>query len=683
MSFSYLMWHMTSKSHTKVGKWINSNMGTQPVLVSDVNPLLRTTVATNTLAAHGYFRGTADYDEIVQKDPKKAKIQYIVDFGPLFRIDSIEYRNYPARMRALIDSTRVQSVLHKGDGFDVSTLDEERQRLSTLFRNNGYYFYQPGSSSYLADTIQNPLNVQLRLQYNDSIGSLSSRQWKIGRTHIYLRRNNERQETTDSISRRRLTIHYNGKRPPVKARVFMSDVLLRPGMMYSEKKFRESINRLQRFNAFSNIDLTLVPTDTTQENSLLDLNVNCTLDKPWDASIEGTLTGKTSSRFGPGAEFTLTRKNPFRGAEKLSFNLYGSYEWQFGGSATGNKLARNSYEYGYGVTLDMPTLLLPNVIKRKLRLDPSTRIKLSNAVLNRGSYFNRHILSAELSYTYHPNRFQEHTLTPLSLEYDYMRKHSAEFDKILEDNVYMRMMMQDQFMPQMKYSYSYTTQGKKADPVTASIAFSESGNILSLGYLCAGKSLGQKNKKMFGNPFAQFLKIESHLSKCWQFGGKSSVVAHTNIGVVWSYGNSEMAPYSEQFFVGGANSIRAFTSRSIGPGSFKAETAESSYATQVGDFKFVANVEYRPHLFGSLYGAAFLDLGNVWNLKNNLCAKTFFEDMALGTGIGIRYDLDFFVFRLDWGIGLHLPFDTGKSGYFNINHFKDVQTLHLAIGYPF
>ena len=167
-------------------------------------------------------------------------------------------------------------------------------------------------------------------------------------------------------------------------------------------------------------------------------------------------------------------------------------------------------------------------------------------------------------------------------------------------------------------------------------------------------------------------------------------------GVIWAYGNKTIAPYSEQFYVGGANSIRAFTIRSIGPGRFHpAENATYSYVDETGDIKLEANVEYRFRILsnlmgGNLNGAVFLDAGNVWLMRKDearpgaeFTLNRFFDSIALGTGVGIRYDLSFLVLRLDWGIALHVPYETVKPGYYNIPKFKDGMGIHFAIGYPF
>ena len=205
--------------------------------------------------------------------------------------------------------------------------------------------------------------------------------------------------------------------------------------------------------------------------------------------------------------------------------------------------------------------------------------------------------------------------------------------------------------------------------------------------MVAGKKWDAKDKKMFKNPFAQYLKLETDFRKTWQVGDHSQLVAHLNGGVIWAYGNSTYAPYSEQFYVGGANSIRAFNVRSIGPGAYFTDKAKISFMDQTGDIKLLANLEYRPRLFGNLYGAVFLDAGNIWALKDDgvrensqFKIKNVLKQTALGTGIGIRYDLDFFVLRLDWGIGLHVPY---KNGLYNMSGFGNSQSIHFAIGYPF
>ena len=206
-----------------------------------------------------------------------------------------------------------------------------------------------------------------------------------------------------------------------------------------------------------------------------------------------------------------------------------------------------------------------------------------------------------------------------------------------------------------------------------------------------GKKWNEKDKNIIGNPYAQFIKLTAELRQLYRISSKNHIATRLMAGVIKSYGNSEFAPYSEQFYVGGANSLRAFTVRSIGPGSYHpAEESRYSYLDQTGTFKLEANIEYRFNMFGDLNGALFVDAGNVWLLKKEenrpggeFKLSDFGRQIALNTGFGLRYDLQFMVLRLDFGIALHAPYDTGKKGYYNIPSFGKGFAWHFAIGYPF
>ena len=218
----------------------------------------------------------------------------------------------------------------------------------------------------------------------------------------------------------------------------------------------------------------------------------------------------------------------------------------------------------------------------------------------------------------------------------------------------------------------------------------EAGNLTAACYALAGKPFNEKDKQLLYNPFAQYVKLTTELHNNFRLTKNTRFVTRLVAGIVYSYGNSNVAPYSDQFYVGGANSIRAFTIRTIGPGHYATEKTKYSYMDQTGDFKLEANLEYRFPLFGSLQGALFLDAGNVWLIREDesrpggrLNMSTFFSDLALGTGAGFRYDMEFLVLRLDLGVAIHDPADRHRSGYYNIGKFKNGLALHFAIGYPF
>lgn len=687
--YALWIWNAFSQKDTKFAQWMTKTFGKAPVLMSWVNPELRSSVAQSVLTSHGYFNGKITNKTIETKNPKKARIRYEVDMGQLYTLDSIEYVNFPEAAKQLIDSTKDERLINKGDAFDVSTLDEERQRISALMRNHGYYFFQPSYASYLADTLKVPGQVQLKLQLADSLPERALHKWYIGKLDVNLKRT-FMEPMSDSLKRRRFTIHFNGRRPPVRARVIMKDVKLRTRQPYSYDKYLESANKLSSNGLFSMVDFKFTPRDSSELCDTLDMSLTCVLDKPYDFYIETDIKGKTNGYLGPNLTLGLTKRNAFRGGEKLNFNLYGSYEWQTGHDIEGSSTGINSYEYGGSASIEFPRLFIPRIRRYRFVTTPSTVVKGSVNIVNRAKYFRRHVISGEFTYNFQPKATSRHSFSPLVLEYDYMNKTTEKFEEILEESPYLKVAMMDVLIPKMRYVYTYTSPIKYRNPIYWETTISESANLASAIGTLFGNKWSKKEKQMFKNPYAQFVKIETDFRKTWSISEHTQLVGHINMGLVYSFGNSENTPYIEQFYVGGANSIRAFNVRTIGPGGFANPNRRFSYMDQTGDVKFVANLEYRTRLFGNLNGAIFLDAGNVWTVRDDgyrndakFKFNKAFDQLALGTGVGLRYDLDFFVLRLDWGFGLHLPYDTGKTGFYNIPSFRDGQSIHLAIGYPF
>lgn len=683
------IWNAFSGSDGKVAKWITKTFGKAPVLMSQVNPELRASVAKSVMRNHGYFHANVDYSIVPQKNPKKAKISYNVKANQLFTIDTVQYLNFPDVADSLIRVTGPERIIHRDDPFNVASLDAERIRITNLFRDNGYYYYQSGYASYLADTIAVPGKVQLRLQMADGIPENAKHKWYIGKIKINFMKQ-FMENLKDSFSHRHFTVCFNGRRPPIRPRIILRDLKLRPRQMYSYSKYLESANKINGSGLFNMVQFGFTPRDTTAACDTLDLTLTCVFNKPYDFYIETNYINKMSGRTGPQLVMGLTKYNAFRGGEKLDINLHGSYEWQTGNDMDNVSSGMNSYEYGADASIEFPRLIVPFLKRRRFFTTPSTVAKASLNVLNRPDYFKMHTASGEWTYRWQRKANKMHELSPLTLTYQYLNYTTEKFNEIMNDNPYLYATMQDVLIPKIRYTYKYTSPQTYCNPVAWETTVSEAGNILSLGYMVAGHKWSEKEKLMFKNAYAQFFKVETSLSKTWQLGNKSQLVGHVGAGVIYSYGNSEASPYSEQFYVGGANSIRAFTVRSIGPGSYKADNSRLSYLDQTGDVKLQMNLEYRFNIFGSLYGATFLDAGNVWSIRDDgyrngaqFKLKNALKEMAVGTGVGIRYDLEFLVLRLDWGLGLHVPYETEKGGFYNIPNFHDGQSLHFAVGYPF
>jgi hypothetical protein len=373
----------------------------------------------------------------------------------------------------------------------------------------------------------------------------------------------------------------------------------------------------------------------------------------------------------------------------------------------------NNYEYGADASVEFPRIIAPFFGGNRVRRDdqgrpvprrrffstPTTLAKASTDIIYRPGYYKMHVVSGEWTYRWQSSAQSRHEFSPLTVKYQFMNSHTADFDSLVVKNPYLAVTMQDYFIPEMRYTYTYTSPSNYQNPIRWETTLSESGNVVALYDLATGKKWNDKDKKMFKNPYSQFLKIETDFTKTWTLDAVSKLVGHINAGYIYYYGNSDWVPNSEMFYVGGANSIRAFTVRDVGPGAVKSFGNNAiDYLMRNGTIKFVCNLEYRRQLFGNLYGAVFLDAGNVWtppgdrygdaDLDNitslgNFKLRNFFREQAVGTGLGIRYDLDFLIIRLDWGLALHMPYDTGKSGFYNVESFKGSHTLHFAIGYPF
>ncbi|MBE6260700.1 MAG: hypothetical protein E7107_07735 [Prevotella sp.] len=706
-SWRVSVWNKYHDKDSKFAKWMTKNLGKQPVLMSWVNPELRAQVAQGVLRNNGYFNGQVGYDIIQRKNPKTAKIAYDVHPGRLYRLDSIGYFDFPAEADTLIQSTLDEAAIHKGDPFVVSRLDDERQRISSLLRNNGYYYYQPSYASYLADTFVVDGKAQLQLRMAKDIPVEATHKWYIGRVNINMKKT-MMEQPTDSIRGRFFTVRFSGKKPPIRTRVLMADMKLRPRQLFSYDNYQQSIAKINAMGLFAMTDFTFTPRDTTATCDTLDLTLNCVFDKPWDHYIETNFNARTIGRMGPELRMGVTRRNAFRGGELIDINIHGSYEW-----ATHGGSQMNNYEYGADASIEFPRIIAPFFGGNRIRRDkqgriirrrrfyttPSTLAKVSTDVIYRPSYYKMHVVSGEWTYRWQTSPQSSHEFSPLTVKYQFMNSHTDLFDSLQAENPYLFGTMEDYFTPEMRYTYIYNSPTDLLHPIRWETTLAESGNLLSLFYLAKGDSWSQKNKTLFKNPYSQFLKIETDFTKTWTLNQKSKLVAHLNAGYIYTYGNSNSAPLTEMFYAGGANSIRAFSVRGIGPGAFSTINEKAwNYLFQNGDVKLVANLEYRRQLFGKLFGALFLDAGNVWitnedfdNIEefnyifedSRFRLKNLFNDLALGTGVGLRYDLGFLVLRLDWGLALHLPYDTGKSGYFNIDGFKGNHTLHFAIGYPF
>ena len=683
----YNNWNDSSKG---LKGWLYRKWVKPPVLISEVKPEVRAKLMQQLLDDNGYFGSQVTYNiEPDKRNSKKAAIGYTLHVNKPYFIDSIQYLKESNKLNKFIDSVAKKSpYLQKGEIFCVDSLEAERVRIVNAMRNRGYYYFRPEYIEFLADSLITPGSVAIKLNLVNNIPNMAKLQYRTGKIEtIILRNSDETMGTPDTTmtSKGELIVYEPAR---LRKQLIPECITFRQGKLFTVRDMNLTQTRLSRLGIFGGIQINVLPADTNPENPLVDVYTTARFQSPIEATIQANLTSKSNSYLGPGVVLGLAHNNIFGGGEKLSVQANAEYEWQTGGDAN-KKL--NSYQLGITASLAFPRLLAPKFIRRTRRDLNWTTISIGANTLNRPQFFNIAEFNAGITYEWRATRHALNQLTLFKLSYTKLISHTPEFDSIMIQNPAIALGFQSQFIPQMSWTYTYDKffERERINGINFQAIVTEAGNIFDGLYSLFGVK-GQKT--LFGTPFSQFIKGQLQLVYNRRLFPKSDqwIVSRLLIGAEHPYGNSSQVPYSEQFYIGGANSIRAFTIRSLGPGSYRPPNQfRDGYFDQTGTFKLEGNVEYRFPIVSILHGAVFLDAGNVWLLKSDpqrpgglLTARTFWRDIALGTGVGLRVDIGVMVLRGDLGYGLHAPYYTGIDHYFNIK-FTKAFAFHLAIGYPF
>ena len=682
----YNHWSPNSKG---LKGWLYRKLASQPVLISRVRPEARVKMINTLLSNNGYFSSSAAYTlNYSSKNKRKASITYSVNVGKPYVIGHVTYLEGGTPLSQLIDSmARADSYLRQGKRYCLDSLNNTRINITNKLRDKGYYYFQPEYLQYEADSSLEKGVIDLRLVKSANIPNMAMVQYYTRRVTATVE-SSDGGGTPDTLQMRNCTLV---KMMPVKIKddLIPSCLSSKPGRPFKVGSMDRTQLRLSRLGIFNSINMSVSPVDsvTPEGNGLLDLDVKCALDKPLEVKFEVQGTSKSNSFIGPGLETSLTHKNLMGGGEQLSWNLNASYEWQTGKGSSYKNSDLNSYEFGSDVTLAIPRLLAPRFVDRSRRYLNWTRASLSASIMNRPNYFKMAQFGAKFSWEWHANKKSLNQFTPFKLTYSKVISKTAAFDSAMAANPAIAQSFKNTFIPEMEYSYTYDNSFGPNN-ITWSSTITEAGNLFAGMWAACG---AKGTKRLFGTPFSQFIKAQTQLVWSRNLGGGKSLVSRVFLGAAHAYGNSSQVPYSEQFYIGGANSVRAFTVRTIGPGSYHpAEQSINAYYDQTGTFKFETNWELRFPILGYFKGAIFVDAGNVWLLKDDalrpggqLKLKNFFDELAVGTGVGLRFDMSMLVVRADVGVGIHAPYDTGKRGYYNMTRFKDSLALHIAIGYPF
>lgn len=669
--------------------WLFKHFAAKPVLIKRVNPQARVDMINTILHNNGYFTSSASYQLNPSKNPKKAKISYDVYINPPYTIGNVEYIGEGEPLLQLVDSlARENRYLKTGNRYCLDSLNAVRIDITNAVRNRGYYFFRPEYLQYLADSVQDKGVIHLKLIEAANIPNNANRRYLTNDITAMVFNDDGVGEPDTIISRNCTLIKYEPVH--IKDHVIPGCIRARKGRQFRVNSIDRTQAALARLGIFSTVDIQVEPLDsiTPDGDGLLDLNIYCQLDKPWEVTFEMNGTSKSNSFIGPGVEIGASHKNAFGAGERFAVDIYGDYEWKTGGG-TYKGSDFDSYEIGVETKLDFPRLLAPKFLYPSRRYTNWTRFSLSADFMNRPGYFKMAQLSAAATWEWHANRYSRHELTPFRLTYSKFISRSDSLKLKMSNDSALAKRFTDVFIPKVEYTYTYDRDISYRDHINIMAGISEAGNVFSgIWALCGSKG----TKELFGTPFSQFVKVQTQAVWNHKFTLGDELATRVFIGAAHAYGNWDEVPYREQFFVGGSNSVRAFGVRTVGPGSFHHKDRDrNTYYLQTGTFKFEANAEYRFPILGYLKGAVFLDAGNVWLLRDEptrpggkLNMKNFLDELAVGTGVGLRFDMSMLVIRADLGIAIHAPYDTGKSGYYNISDFKENGwAFHLAIGYPF
>ncbi|MGE4568465.1 MAG: BamA/TamA family outer membrane protein [Bacteroidales bacterium] len=673
-----------------IAGWFRRQFGLAPVLISQVNPVARAAKLQNELYNNGHFRSTVSFTRHPAKlNPKKVKIGYQVHLTPPYTLHAITSPLPTTPIDSIIQVTRRRSQLKEGEPYRLSLLSEERTRITTYLQNRGYYYFRPEYLEFLADTTLYPKQVELALIRKTNMPAKAALPWTID--SISFTFDNERALPLKRFHYKEMDIYYKGKLP-VRPDLIYSAIRLKqkdPYRINTHYLTQSKLNQLGLFS-YTNIQLTEEKTDSL---SLLSVKINAAEKLAVEAFAEVGVSTLSNNFMGPGLSLGFTQYNLFKGGERLSVEANGSYEWQMGGGG-GEQI--NSQAYSLSGRLHIPRISFAGRKFKRPTDDPATIIQSGVNFLRRGGYFDMLGIEGGLTYEWRFTADALHAFTPVRLSYSRISHTSESFRQASIDNPSIALSFKNQFIPSLQYSYTLdqTNRRRLTNRLYWQARFTSAGNLLNGAQRLLGASQKNDNNQytLFGDPYTQFLKLSSDLRFYRRLSTTSLLVARLFAGVGFSYGNSRVMPYSEQFYSAGPNSIRGFVIRSIGPGSFHPAGDNSrAYLDQTGDFKLEMNLEYRFRMSSGLNGAIFADAGNIFLLRNDanrpgatLTLRELGKAVAVSTGFGLRYDITYLVLRGDIGVPLHAPYRVeGNSSYFNVPNFLKGLVYHITIGYPF
>ncbi|MBM6856727.1 translocation and assembly module lipoprotein TamL [Caecibacteroides pullorum] len=688
-------------------RWINRvlrKVGDAPVIYRKEDADRTREEMTKAVQNMGYMGASVETECHVKK--KKIRLVYNVATGKPYIVRTIRYDIPDDNIRNLMQLDSAGTYLSEGMRFDVNQLDAERQRITNNLLGNGYYKFNKDFLSYTADTARNTYLVDLTLhllpyRQRGGTGSQQHRQYTIGKVG-FVTDYNVLQSSANSIEVND-SLHYNGLSFYYKDKLYLRPQLLEnnlhilPGDLYDERKVQRTYSNFGRLQALKYTNIRFV--EEREDSTRLDAYIMLTKSKHKSVSFE--LEGTNSAGdLGAAAAVSFQHRNLFRGSEALMLRFRGAYEAISPLKSGYNQ--ENYMELGAEATINFPRFMFP-FLSRDFRrtIRATTEFGLQYNYQMRPE-FTRIVASGSWSYRWGMQRQRsQHRIDLLDINYLYMPWIDPAFREIYldkEQNYILAYNYEDRFIVRSGYSYTYNSAGQALmNNALLGNSYSVRINIESAGSLLYGlaKLTGMKKNEsgeytLLNIPFAQYIKGDIDYAKNFVIDNRNSLAFHVGGGIAVPYGNASVVPFEKRYFSGGANSVRGWSVRELGPGSYVGD--RNNFLNQSGDIKLDASVEYRTHLFWKLHGALFVDAGNIWTLHEyesqpggQFKFNTFYKQIAVAYGMGIRLDLDFFVLRFDAGMKAINPvYESGRNRYPIVHpDFSRDFAFHFAVGYPF
>lgn len=689
-------------------KWFNRflrKIGDAPVIYNESDAIRSQEEIAKAVQNLGYMGASVKRTTKTKK--KKLKLFYEITSGKPYIVRTLKYDISDKKIAEYLRNDSTQSMLREGMLFDVNVLDAERQRITDYLLCNGYYKFNKDYITYTADTARNTHQVDLTLHllpYKTYVGDTPKEhfQYKINKINFITDYDVLQSSALSSIEIND-SLHYNGfpiyykDKLYLRPKVLVDNLRFASGDLYDERNVQKTYTYFGRLSALKYTNIRFFE---TQNGDSTQLNCYVMLTKSKHKSISFELEGTNSAGdLGAAASVSFQHRNLFRGSETFMVKFRGAYE-AISGLQPGYK-NHNYTEYGVETSINFPNFLFPFLTSDfKRRIKATTEFGLQYNYQLRPE-FSRTIASASWSYKWMQKQKIQHRIDLLDISYLYLPWISSQFQEDYinkdKDNYILKYNYENRLIVRMGYNYSYNSAGGAlvnntitTNSYSIRAGFESAGNIL---YGISKMINMRKNKDgeyaILGIPYAQYLKGDFDFAKNIIIDHRNSLAFHAGIGIAVPYGNAKVVPFEKRYFSGGANSVRGWSVRNLGPGSF---AGDGNFMNQYGDIKLDASIEYRTRLFWKFRGAAFIDAGNIWTIREYenqpggvFEFDKFYKQIAVAYGLGLRLDLDFFVLRFDGGMkAINPKYKKAKERYPIIHpRFSRDFAFHFAVGYPF